>query len=143
MTRILLVEDDPRLAELLVELLRSEGHEVATEDDGARAVDRIVAEQPDVVVLDVGLPTVDGFTVCQQVQGRYGGRVLILDLLAHSEEWVREKLQHRHLGFAEGQLENLLAGAGFREVLVQRVARDPHPPHFMTVIATGRQANEG
>ena len=71
-----------------------------------------------------------------------GGRVLVIDLLAHSEDWVREKLQHRQLGFAEAQLEELLAQAGFRNVHVQRAARDPHPPHFMTLIALGSSSAE-
>lgn len=66
-----------------------------------------------------------------------GGRLLVIDLLAHMEEWVRDQLQHVHLGFAEAQLETLLADAGFDRLVVQRAARDPQPPHFMTLVATG------
>jgi ArsR family transcriptional regulator len=66
-----------------------------------------------------------------------GGRLLVLDLLAHTEEWVRDQLQHVHLGFSEAQLESLLAGAGFERLYIQRAARDPQPPHFMTLVATG------
>ena len=65
-----------------------------------------------------------------------GGRLLVLDLLAHNEEWVREKLQHTHLGFTDKGLASLLEKAGFENVRVQRAARDPHPPHFMTLLAT-------
>ena len=65
-----------------------------------------------------------------------GGRVLVLDLLAHGEEWVRTKLQHRHLGFTEAALAGHLEDAGFASVRVERAARDPHPPHFMTLLAT-------
>jgi len=66
-----------------------------------------------------------------------GGRLLVIDLLAHTEEWVREKLQHQHLGFGEVELESLLSAAGLSEVSVQRAARDPQPPHFMTLVASG------
>lgn len=66
-----------------------------------------------------------------------GGRLLVIDLLAHTEDWVREKLQHRHLGFGEVELEDLLARAGLFDVAVQRAARDPQPPHFMTLVASG------
>lgn len=66
-----------------------------------------------------------------------GGRVLVLDLLAHGEEWVRDKLQHQHLGFTDQALEEHLTCAGFEQVAVQRAARDPHPPHFMTLLAVG------
>jgi ArsR family transcriptional regulator len=68
-----------------------------------------------------------------------GGRVLVIELLAHNEEWVRDKLQHHHLGFTESHLESLLSEGGFKKVAVRRAARDPHPPHFMTLIATGLQ----
>jgi ArsR family transcriptional regulator len=66
-----------------------------------------------------------------------GGRLLVIDLLAHTEEWVREKLQHRQLGFGEVELESLLVRAGLSDVCVQRAARDPQPPHFMTLVASG------
>lgn len=66
-----------------------------------------------------------------------GGRVLVTDLLAHSEEWVRDQLQHRHLGFTEADLEGLLQQAEFERVAIRRAARDPQPPHFMTLVATG------
>lgn len=66
-----------------------------------------------------------------------GGRVLVIDLLAHTEEWVKDQLQHEHLGFTESALEALLTDAGFERVTIQRAARDPQPPHFMTLVATG------
>ena len=65
------------------------------------------------------------------------GRILVIDLLAHNEEWVREKLEHLHLGFTEEELAGLLEEAGFTNVQVSRAARDSKPPHFMTLIATG------
>lgn len=66
------------------------------------------------------------------------GSLLVIDLLAHSEDWVRKKLQHVHLGFTEDSLEELMVNAGFESVFVQRAARDSTPPHFMTLVATGR-----
>ena len=65
-----------------------------------------------------------------------GGRLLVLDLLAHTEEWVRDQLQHVHLGFTESALESLVTTAGFERASIQRAARDPQPPHFMTLVAT-------
>ena len=66
----------------------------------------------------------------------HGGRLLVIDLLAHTEEWVRDKLEHLHLGFTEQGLEELVTQAGFEKVRVVRAARDPQPPHFMTLVAT-------
>ncbi|MEM7306443.1 MAG: metalloregulator ArsR/SmtB family transcription factor [Planctomycetota bacterium] len=65
-----------------------------------------------------------------------GGSLVVIDLLAHSEEWVRDKYQHLHLGFTEVGLEESLQEAGFAKVRVLRAARDPEPPHFMTLVAT-------
>jgi ArsR family transcriptional regulator len=71
------------------------------------------------------------------------GRLLVIDLLAHTEDWVRDQLQHVHLGFTEAALESLLADTGFERVVIQRAARDPQPPHFMTLVASGvRPARE-
>ena len=66
-----------------------------------------------------------------------GGRLLVIDLLAHTEEWVRDQLQHVHLGFTEVALGEMLAQIGFERTLIRRAARDPQPPHFMTLVATG------
>lgn len=67
-----------------------------------------------------------------------GGRVVVIDLLAHAEHWVRDRLGHRHLGFTEAALRELLESAGFGDVDVRRAARDRKPPHFASLLAVGR-----
>lgn len=74
---LLLVEDDARLTELLTEYLGRSGFVVSVERDGARAVARIPAEAPDIVVLDIGIEGVDGLTVCRRVREQYTGPILI------------------------------------------------------------------
>lgn len=76
--RILIVEDDERLAELTQEYLIKNGLEVAVETDGSRAIRRIISEQPDLVVLDVMLPGADGLTVCREVRGQFQNPILML-----------------------------------------------------------------
>lgn len=76
--RILLVEDDERLADLTAEYLTRNDLEVAIEGRGDRAEQRIVAEQPDLVILDVMLPGKDGFEVCRAVRPTYRGVILML-----------------------------------------------------------------
>ena len=68
------------------------------------------------------------------------GMILVIDLLAHHEDWVREKLQHNHLGFTESALKELLTEAGFENPRIFRAARDPQPPHFMTLVATATRS---
>ncbi|MDD2743341.1 MAG: winged helix-turn-helix domain-containing protein [Rhodocyclaceae bacterium] len=76
--RILLVEDDERLAELTAEYLTKNDMQVTIEPRGDTAEARILAEQPDLVMLDVMLPGKDGFEVCRAVRPNYRGVILML-----------------------------------------------------------------
>jgi two-component system, OmpR family, response regulator MtrA len=66
--RILIVEDDPSIREVTALGLRAAGFEVLTAADGAEAVDRWRSERPDLVLLDVMLPRLDGLEVCRQIR---------------------------------------------------------------------------
>ncbi len=77
-SRILLVEDDERLAELTAEYLTKNDLAVSIEGRGDTAETRILAEQPDLVILDVMLPGKDGFEVCRSVRNGYRGVILML-----------------------------------------------------------------
>ncbi|MFT4627574.1 MAG: two-component system response regulator RstA [Myxococcota bacterium] len=76
--RILLVDDDMRLTALVADYLRREGLEVGVVNDGRLAVERILAERPDVVVLDLMLPGEDGLSICRRVREEFGGAILML-----------------------------------------------------------------
>lgn len=76
--RILIVEDDLRLAGLVREFLRAAGYEVLVEPRGDRAPGRILDEAPDLVILDLMLPGLDGLSVCRQVRPSYSGSILML-----------------------------------------------------------------
>ena len=76
--RILIVEDDERLAALTKDYLESNGLKVSVEGDGSRAIERIKTEQPDLVVLDLMLPGEDGLAVCRIVRPYYKGPILML-----------------------------------------------------------------
>jgi two-component system response regulator MprA len=68
--KVLVVEDDRGVRDSLSRALRFEGYEVGTASDGAQALDAVEAELPDVIVLDVMMPHVDGLTVCRRVRDR-------------------------------------------------------------------------
>ncbi len=65
-----------------------------------------------------------------------GGRVLVLDLRTHEEDWVRTKLGDRRLGFDDDELRRMLAGAGLRDVKVGVGARRTGDP-FTVLVASG------
>ncbi|CAM3579841.1 response regulator transcription factor [Parendozoicomonas haliclonae] len=75
---ILIVEDDERLAGLTREYLENNGMTVTVEHDGSKAVDRILNENPDLVVLDLMLPGEDGVSICRRVRGDYHRPILML-----------------------------------------------------------------
>lgn len=77
-SQVLIVEDDQRLADLTGEYLQANGFEVAVEGDGAKAAQRIIDKQPDLVILDLMLPGEDGLSICRKVRPRYAGVILML-----------------------------------------------------------------
>jgi DNA-binding response OmpR family regulator len=76
--RVLLVEDDVRLAALIQEYLQNQSIDVSIEHRGDLACQRIVTEAPDLVVLDLMLPGLDGLSVCRTVRPDYAGPILML-----------------------------------------------------------------
>ena len=82
--RALVVEDEAKLAELLGSYLERDGFEVAVVHDGLEAVATARATDPDVVVLDLGLPSLDGVEVCRQL--RTFSDAYVVMLTARSEE---------------------------------------------------------
>jgi DNA-binding response OmpR family regulator len=81
--RVLVVEDDAEIADVLRRSLRQEGYEVKTSADGVEALDVATGFVPDLVVLDLGLPRLDGVEVCRRLRAE--GDVPILMLTARAE----------------------------------------------------------
>ena len=84
MFRVLVVDDEESLTTTIAYNLRREGYEVEAVADGERALDVAEATQPDLVVLDLMLPGMDGFEVCRQI--RRTSAIPILMLTARDEE---------------------------------------------------------
>jgi len=79
--RILVVDDDRAVRDALRRALTLGGYEVALAEDGQSALELVVQEIPDAVVLDVGMPDIDGLEVCRRLR-LLGNRVPILILTA-------------------------------------------------------------
>ena len=84
-TTVLLVEDDTGIAEPLSRALQREGHEVVVVGDGHTALARAVQEEVDLLVLDLGLPGMDGLDVCRRLR-RVRPDVPVLMLTARTDE---------------------------------------------------------
>lgn len=68
MARILVVDDEADIVRVVVKIMESRGHTVEIALDGLEAIERIKADLPDVVILDLNLPKLDGFEVCRQIK---------------------------------------------------------------------------
>ena len=104
MAKILVAEDERDIRELIEFALQYNGHEVLTAVDGLSAWDITVAEQPDLVLLDVRMPRMDGYEVCRRIKRS-------------------EKLRHIPVAFlsAKGQEAEVQAGldAGAEEYILK------------------------
>ncbi len=116
--RVLVVEDDPAIASLLARGLARAGHEVSTVETGAAA---LLAPVPDVVLLDLGLPDLDGVEVCRRL--RATSDVAIIVVTARGEE------SDRVLALDQGADDCLVKPFGLAEVLarVRAVLRRTRP----------------
>jgi two-component system KDP operon response regulator KdpE len=87
-SRILVVDDDPQLARALRITLRAAGHDVVTAPSGRAALREAAEEHPDLVVLDLGLPDLDGVEVLAGLRPWFTGPVLVLSARADSHDKI-------------------------------------------------------
>ena len=112
MPRILVVEDEAAIARVLVDNLVFEGHEAEAVADGAAGLERALAWQPDLVLLDVVLPTLDGYEVCRRLRAQ-GAATPIIMLTARGEE------VDKVLGLELGADDYVTKPVGVRELMAR------------------------
>jgi DNA-binding response OmpR family regulator len=118
--RILVIEDDPTVGEVVTRYLLREGYEVQTASDGGAAVELVRRDPPDLMVLDLMLPGMDGFEVCRRVRslapvpiimltarGQEADRVMGLELGA--DDYVAKPFSPREL---TARVKSVLRRAG-------------------------------
>jgi DNA-binding response OmpR family regulator len=130
-TIILVADDDPQLLRLLERILKWEGYQVLTATQGLQALEQMQVHEPDLVLLDVMMPKMDGWTACQRI--REGSSVPIIMMTARGQE--QEKIRSLELGADDClskpfSLDELLAR--IRAVLMRR--------HFTALASPAPQA---
>lgn len=85
-TRVLVAEHDPAVAEVVVRYLERDGHQVECVSDGAEALDRVLADPPDLLILDVVLPGLDSLQVCRTLRDRLPVPVILIVSSAEETE---------------------------------------------------------
>ena len=93
MARVVVIEDEPHIATLVMTKFRNAGHAVEAASDGTSGLALVVESVPDLVLLDVMMPKMDGYTVCQAIREHFAGlsRPLIVLLSARSQEADRQR----------------------------------------------------
>ncbi len=116
--KVLIAEDDRHTREGLADVLQSEGHEVVLASDGSAALKRFRAERPDFVCLDVMMPEMSGYEVCQAIRSECPG-IPVIFITARGEE------VDRLVGFSAGADDFIVKPFSVREVVarVRAVAR--------------------
>jgi DNA-binding response OmpR family regulator len=108
--RVLVVDDEQGIVDFLKLGLQYEGYEVRSANDGKQALIAISEFKPDLVVLDINMPRMDGYEVCRTVQGADTG-ILILS--------ARDGLEDRLKGLEEGADDYLVKPFHFEELLAR------------------------
>lgn len=89
MARVLVVDDDETVANVVVGYLQRAGHEATRVGDGRAALDSVAANPPDLIVLDLMLPGIDGFEVCRQIRARQDVPIIMVTARGEAEDRVR------------------------------------------------------
>ena len=87
--RILVVDDEPQIRRALRAALQGEGYAVEPAESGTEALDRVAADPPDLVILDLGLPDMDGADVCARLRAWSQVPVIVLSVREAEREKVR------------------------------------------------------
>jgi two-component system response regulator MprA len=124
-SRILVVEDDARLAATLQRVLVTEGYDIEVAGDGLDALRRARDHSFDLVVLDIMLPGLDGINVCRRLRATGAMAILLLTALSGTEERVR--------GLDSGADDYLVKPFAFEELLarVRALLRRSAPPDHL------------
>jgi len=111
--RILVIEDEPQLARHVARALSRHGHDPVQQHDGAKGLQAALEQSPDLIILDLNLPGMDGFSVLARLkQAQCSARVLILT--------ARGEVEHRVKGLKAGA-DDYLAKPFSMEELIARV----------------------
>jgi DNA-binding response OmpR family regulator len=128
--RVLVVEDDEEIAQVLQRSLRLEGYEVRLAGDGPAALDAANAFNPDVVILDLGLPGLDGIDVARQLRREDDVPILMLT--------ARDALESRVAGLDAGADDYLIKPFERQELLARmRALLRRRPPRGSASLVVG------
>ena len=115
---LMVVDDEPDVARLINKIFEKRGYRILVAGDGEEALDRIFAELPDMVLLDINLPKLDGWEVCRRIKDDARTRGIPVLLMSAGHDNLREAERAMTIGASEFIIKPFV-----REVLIHNVER--------------------
>lgn len=126
MARILVADDEPALVKLLSFILERDSHEVRTAADGQEALNAIEAERPDLIILDVMMPVMDGFSLSARLQANAALRSIPIIILSANPSMKDMFQPHENVvRFVEKPFDSKALRALVRQILASKEAAGP------------------
>jgi DNA-binding response OmpR family regulator len=122
-SKILVVDDDPDILDAVALILESQGYEVVTARDGIEGLANLKAEQPDLMILDLMMPKMDGFAVCKELQDPRWSKYRDIPILILTS--VREEASRRRYELETGlalDVDDYVEKPMSPDVLLKRVS---------------------
>ena len=122
--KILVVDDDPDILDALAMILESQGYQVFTSRDGIEGLANLKAEKPDLMILDLLMPKMDGFAVCKELQDPRWSKFRDMPILILTS--VREDASRRRYELETGlelNVDDYVEKPISPDILLQRVER--------------------
>jgi len=122
--KILLVDDDPDILDAITMILESQGYQVVTARDGVEGLASLRAEKPDLMILDLLMPKMDGFAVCKELQDPRWAKYRDIPILILTS--VREEASRRRYELETGlelDVDDYVEKPVSPDILLERVGR--------------------
>ncbi len=122
--KILLVDDDPDILDAISMILQSQGYQVVTARDGVEGLASLRAEKPDLMILDLLMPKMDGFAVCKELQDPRWAKYRDIPILILTS--VREEASRRRYELETGlelDVDDYVEKPVSPDILLERVGR--------------------
>jgi DNA-binding response OmpR family regulator len=122
--KILVVDDDPDILDAITMILESQGYQVSTARDGIEGLATLKAENPDLMILDLMMPKMDGFAVCKELQDPRWSKFKDIPILILTS--VREEASRRRYELETGlelDVDDYIEKPMSPDILLERVSR--------------------
>jgi len=122
--KILVIDDDPDILDALAMILQSQGYQVVTARDGVEGLANLKAEKPDLMILDLLMPKMDGFAVCKELQDPRWSKYKDIPILILTS--VREEASRRRYELETGlelDVDDYVEKPVSPDILLKRVGK--------------------